>query len=714
VLKLYSQDCAEDLVLRGFRRDAVLAKAGVDVGYNGRSLQGVLAGVDRWAYKLEHVHQRLSAEAVADALDQYSAGAGVDVVLGLLGLANPTLIKLKKLFADLGLSAEFAVADRSFRLNKMRTGMVAKYGVTNPFELAEMQEQAAQTREAKYGARYTLAAGSTLTAGAREKAATPEAQAAALERRRQTILDRYGVMVPFHNPAIRARATRTNFERYGVGHYTQTDEFRESQRQRMLNPDHVRHVQAAARQTSLERYGYPSPNMTDDARVATSRRMKSVDRQRQSLMAKMRNGTFATSSPEGLLHELLVEYFGADDVERQYRDDRYPYACDFYIHSRDLFVELNGSWTHGAHWFDPSNIADSELLATWLAKGSRFYRVAAEVWSQRDPAKRASAAAAGLNYVVFWDGSVRLSDAQLWLALGASDGRDWQREYSWLPQRSLDATEDFPEILDVTKPRSITAAARAANGQVFRGRELAAWQADAVHRTRWGRLQARLYANRLRYLGKLPAELSDQELLRGLGIAGELRSWTVFDNTAMLEVLQRYDVTSVYDPCAGWGERLATCGALGVPYTGVDINAEVVAGHQRMIENYGWSSQSSHVGDAAEYQPGAHDAILTCPPYGTTEIYSEAGAENLDVDAFAAWWLKVVAAASSSGARLFCVQTNQACAATFAAGLAEHGWMQQEVVSLKPRSSHLTRNADGSSRKREYESLQVWVRGPVS
>ena len=27
--------------------------------------------------------------------------------------------------------------------------------------------------------------------------------------------------------------------------------------------------------------------------------------------------------------------------------DRYPFACDFYISSLDLFIECNYHWTHG-------------------------------------------------------------------------------------------------------------------------------------------------------------------------------------------------------------------------------------------------------------------------------------------------------------------------------------------------------------------------------
>lgn len=56
---------------------------------------------------------------------------------------------------------------------------------------------------------------------------------------------------------------------------------------------------------------------------------------------KRENGTFNTSKPEDGYYSYLAEKYGADDVIRQYKDERYPFACDFYVKSKDLFIELN-------------------------------------------------------------------------------------------------------------------------------------------------------------------------------------------------------------------------------------------------------------------------------------------------------------------------------------------------------------------------------------
>lgn len=63
------------------------------------------------------------------------------------------------------------------------------------------------------------------------------------------------------------------------------------------------------------------------------------------------------------MYTLLCNIFNVDDIIRQYSDNRYPFCCDFYLKSLDLFIELNFHWTHGGHPFDENSQADQEKLA---------------------------------------------------------------------------------------------------------------------------------------------------------------------------------------------------------------------------------------------------------------------------------------------------------------------------------------------------------------
>ena len=89
---------------------------------------------------------------------------------------------------------------------------------------------------------------------------------------------------------------------------------------------------------------------------------------------------------------------------RQYRDERYPFACDFYIKSEDLFIELNLNWTHGLHPFDKNNKQDLEKLATWQekAKTSAFYKKAIYTWTDLDVRKLKAAQENKLNYFAYY------------------------------------------------------------------------------------------------------------------------------------------------------------------------------------------------------------------------------------------------------------------------------------------------------------------------
>ena len=49
----------------------------------------------------------------------------------------------------------------------------------------------------------------------------------------------------------------------------------------------------------------------------------------------------------------LILFFDRDDIIRQYIDlQKYPFNCDFYIKSKDLFIEYQGHQTHGTKPYD--------------------------------------------------------------------------------------------------------------------------------------------------------------------------------------------------------------------------------------------------------------------------------------------------------------------------------------------------------------------------
>ena len=192
-----------------------------------------------------------------------------------------------------------------------------------------------------------------------------------------------------------------------------TDEERHARSERMLSSD----TKAKMQKTSIEKYGVPYYWQSDDARKRLKKLLNQKDVQDKIIETKKKRGTINSSKPEREAYEMLVKKFGSSDVECQYRtDDRYPFACDFYIKSLDLFIELNISWLHCGHWFDENDESDLLKLRELQNKVSDvkpMYGREIYIWTYDDLRKRDTAVKNQLNYLVFWD--YDLNDFKLWL-----------------------------------------------------------------------------------------------------------------------------------------------------------------------------------------------------------------------------------------------------------------------------------------------------------
>lgn len=121
---------------------------------------------------------------------------------------------------------------------------------------------------------------------------------------------------------------------------------------------------------------------------------------------RKKNNTLNTSKLEEVFLEILINNFGKDNIETNYnKDPRYPFHCDFYIKSLDLFIELNQHFTHGNHPFNPNNKEDLKLLEEWELKSqtSNFYKNAIYVWTDLDVRKITIAKQNKLNYLTFYN-----------------------------------------------------------------------------------------------------------------------------------------------------------------------------------------------------------------------------------------------------------------------------------------------------------------------
>lgn len=165
---------------------------------------------------------------------------------------------------------------------------------------------------------------------------------------------------------------------------------------RKMPPEVGRKISAATK-------GKKMPPCSEERKQQLSRERSSPEWQAKHNAVKRARGTFHVSHPEKLWKERLGNKFGVNNVIYNYRSDLYPFNCDFYIKSMNLYIELNFHWTHGSHPYNADNYEDQLLLEKWKSKHTKFYEAAICTWTVRDVRKRQIAQENQLNYRVFYN-----------------------------------------------------------------------------------------------------------------------------------------------------------------------------------------------------------------------------------------------------------------------------------------------------------------------
>ena len=230
----------------------------------------------------------------------------------------------------------------------------------------------ANVLEQKYGVRSTL-----------------QLESAKLKTK-QTLLERYGVDNPQKSQLIRNKTKQTCLERYGVD-----------------NPLKVKKIRERIKQTCLERYGTNTFAQSEKYKQWLLEHPEIIKEwNTKAYNTKKKNGTLGgpQSKQEDLSYKILKEKY--PDVIRQYRSELYPFNCDFYIPSLDLYIECQYYPTHGNHPFNPNNKDDIKYIK--YLDNSKF---GSNIWIINDPMKRNTAKQNNLNYLEFFN----INELKEWL-----------------------------------------------------------------------------------------------------------------------------------------------------------------------------------------------------------------------------------------------------------------------------------------------------------
>ena len=270
---------------------------------------------------------------------------------------------------------------------KVKKTNLEKYGVECTFQSEEVKEKIKQTNLERYGVEYSFQADEVK------------------DKIKETVLEHYGVEYPGQSEEIKEKIKQTNLERYGAEYATQSEEVKEKTKETNLEKYGVEcsfqseEVKEKIKQTTLERYGVSCILQRDDIKE----KLYSKETLEKRYNTKKKNNTFPISKMEKELEIELRKIF--PDLETQYKSEVYPFSCDFYIPSLDLYIEYNGTWMHGNKFFDKDNEEDIEKLNQWIekSKNSTYYRSAVNIWTNRDILRLETAIKNDLNYIAWFN-----------------------------------------------------------------------------------------------------------------------------------------------------------------------------------------------------------------------------------------------------------------------------------------------------------------------
>ena len=237
----------------------------------------------------------------------------------------------------------------------VRESLYKKYGAYDVMHIPHILQKIKDTNLKKFGVEFPLQQ-------------LKKENSEIYQKISQTCINKFGVDSPLKNKEVREKIKQTNIQKYGVDNPLKNKEIREK-----------------IKQTNIQKYGVDNPLKNKEIWK------KSQDNRQISSKSKLENN---------FLNYLKLKY-EPDDIITQYKSKEYPYYCDFYIKSINLYIEIQGHWTHNDHPFDINNLNDQQIMNIWRTKSlsDKYYKNALNTWTIKDVEKRNTAIQNNLNYL---------------------------------------------------------------------------------------------------------------------------------------------------------------------------------------------------------------------------------------------------------------------------------------------------------------------------
>ena len=260
----------------------------------------------------------------------------------------------------------------------VRESLYKKYGAYDVMHIPHILQKIKNTNLKKFGVEFPLQQ-------------LKKENSEIYQKISQTCINKFGVDSPLKNKEVREKIKQTNIQKYGVDNLFKNDIIKEKIKQTNIQKYGVDYlfksniIKEKIKQTNIQKYGVDNPLKNKEIWK------KSQDNRQISSKSKLENN---------FLNYLKLKY-EPDDIITQYKSKEYPYYCDFYIKSINLYIEIQGHWTHNDHPFDINNLNDQLIMDIWRTKSlsDKYYKNALNTWTIKDVEKRNTAIQNNLNYL---------------------------------------------------------------------------------------------------------------------------------------------------------------------------------------------------------------------------------------------------------------------------------------------------------------------------
>ena len=209
------------------------------------------------------------------------------------------------------------------------------------------------------------------------------------EQMMKTVNEKYGVNCTQHIPSVHEKTVNTLLDKFGVDHQSKSPVIKDKISK--ANKIYWSKLSVEERKQYAEKFKKWWASLSE-----TERRNINL----KSWATKRKNGTANTSSPEKRCIEYALKKF--PNTTSQTISAVYPFHIDIYIKEMDVYIEYQGTWTHGGHPYNPNDHNDVVQAEKWKTKGTDYYTSAYNTWTVMDPHKREIAKQNNLRWYECW------------------------------------------------------------------------------------------------------------------------------------------------------------------------------------------------------------------------------------------------------------------------------------------------------------------------